>query len=426
MKMYMYNINMILFVGSTDQVTSLGRKFITHFLQNQNSTEIPQREVLVTGTLPNTTVSIIINKYNFSKVVKVGKGETVRIPITIEKELKGTTKCPHPVVITADADVTVMSSNYRNNSGDVSLIYPVHQLGYEYYIITPQKGPEDQYNEFLVISSENQTTVDIYLKGSVNYNGTQYLKGDKMTIKLEPFQAIQIQSKDDLSGTKVDSNLPAVVIAGHMCAENNLGCSHVYEQLRPVGSWGTMFFIPDLSFQTKYDIVLVMASQKTSIQYQSGEKIHLKHVSAGELIQIHVTISLPLSIYSTSLLQVLLYGTGGTLNGKPFGSFLTVIPGTNLFGLSYELIGQEKFNTNLAVIITYTFGVPGITFDETFPKDIQWKQFPGSFFSWAEYNYGSGISSHMVRHSTVPFGLLSIGYSMNMAYGSTAPCIKSK
>ncbi|XP_063799974.1 IgGFc-binding protein-like [Pseudophryne corroboree] len=411
--------------SSEDQVTSIGKKFITAFLQNQDFTEIPQREILVTGISPITTVIFTLMNSNFSKVMKIGKHESVTFAITSIGELKGTALCPHAVLIIADADITVMSRNYRNNSGDMTLIYPVHQLGFEYFIITPQKGPENQYKEFLVVSYEKQTTVDIYLKGTINYNGTNYLKGDKMTLNLEPFNIIQIQSKDDLSGTKVVSQHPVAVITGHTCAENKIGCSHVYEQLRPVESWGSSFFIPGLSFQTNHDNILVMASQNTSIHYKSGEKKVSKNVESGELIQINVCRSSPLTINSNSSIQVLLYSISGTSNHKPIGSFLTIIQAIKSFGIIYNLIGQNTFESNVAVFTIKTSSVPGITFDGRSPTNIEWKKFPGSEYSWAEYNYGSGFSFHTVQHSTEPFGLLSIGYSMNMAYGFVAPCIKA-
>ncbi|XP_063799977.1 IgGFc-binding protein-like [Pseudophryne corroboree] len=409
--------------GSEDQVTSVGKTFVTAFLQNQDVKEMPQREIVVTGTSPNTTVTFTIMNSNFSKVLKIGKHESVTIPITSIDELKGTALSPHAVQITADADVIVMSRNYRNNIGDMTLIYPVHQLGFEYFIITPQKGPENQYKEFLLVSYEKPTTVDIYLKGTINYR-TNSLKGDKMTLNLEPFNIIQIQSKNDLSGTKVVSQHPVAVITGHTCAENKIGCNHVYEQLRPAESWGSSFFIPNLSFQTNHDNVLVMASQHTSIQYQSCEKKVSKNVEAGEMVQINVCSSSPLTIDSNSGVQVLLYSTSRTSNNKPIGSCLTIIQANESFGIIYNLIGQNTFDSNLAVFTIKTSSVPGVTFDGKSPTDIEWKNVPGSEYSYAEYDYGSGFSFHTIQHPTTPFGLLSIGYSKNMTYGFVAPCIK--
>ncbi|XP_075459404.1 IgGFc-binding protein-like [Ascaphus truei] len=404
-------------------VTPMGKEFITVFMQNHNPKETPQLELLVTGSSPSTSVSVTINKSNFKKHLKVGKGETVTIPITEPVEMHGTGKFPHSVVIKADADIAVVSRNYKYASADTSLLYPVHQLGVQYYIITPPWGPESTYKEFSVVTYDKSTTVDVYLKGAVNFQGKVYPKGSKLTLTLEPFQAVQFQSPDDLSGTKVISRHPVAVLSGHTCSKKNGECDHVYEQLLPVDSWGTTFFVPPLSFQPKSDVVFVVASQNTRIDHQSGTEKRTKNVKAGEVIQIEIKQTSPLSIHASDKIQVLFYGTGGTFKDKSFDPFLTNVPDIEQFCFTYELTGQAKFETNLAIILTKTLAAPGITFDGKAPGEIKWKVFPGSEYSWGEYSYGGGFSIHKMQHLTVAFGLLSIGYSERIGYGSVAPCI---
>lgn len=67
------------------------------------------------------------------------------------------------------------------------------------------------------------------------FQGKYYRKGSKMTIKLEPFETVQIQSQDNLRGTKVISRLPVAVSSGHSCVQIYTSCNHVYVSLLAAG-----------------------------------------------------------------------------------------------------------------------------------------------------------------------------------------------
>ncbi|XP_066462521.1 IgGFc-binding protein-like [Eleutherodactylus coqui] len=405
--------------------TAGGRIFVAAFLENTFSADAPVYEILVTGTLRSTTVTISMNDADFKKKIQVGKGETATVELPNSMENKGSGIYSHGIIIKADADITVMTRNFKKTSGDVALIYPVDQWGKEYHIITPINGPSKHYAQFGVLAHEMPTTVTILPSTAIQYNGKNYQKGDRMVVKLEPFHLLQIQSKDDLSGTMISSDHTVTVMSGHSCAPSNGGCSHIYDYLRDKEKWGNSYFVPGLSFQGANDLVFISGSQKTCIQHKSGEKIINSNVEAGKIMTLNVSASSPLSIHSTEKIQVLFHGTGGTFKGKPFGPFMTVIPDIESFDLTYNLIGQKDIDNNLAIIVAKTSKGPEITFNGKTLKDATWKAFPQSEYSWAEYNYGGGSSSNTLHHSSTPFGLLNIGYSMNKAYGSQAAAIQA-
>ncbi|KAM4703001.1 IgGFc-binding protein-like [Rhinophrynus dorsalis] len=407
-----------------NKVTSSGKEFITVFMQNHNPKWESHPELLVTGTAPSTSVTVSINKSDFKKEFTVKKDETIRIPITEPVEIIGTGKSPKSVLVKSDADITVVARNYKKFTVDTALLFPVDQLGNEYYIITPPWGPTKEYKEFAVVSYKKPTTVSFILKGEVEFQGQTYPKGSKLSLTLEPHEAVQIQSKDDLSGTKVFSQHSVVVLSGHTCSNKLGACAHIYEQLSPVSSWGTKFFIPGFSFQPKSDIVFVVASQDTTIDYQSGTQKNKKMLQDGEVLQLEVSYSSPVHIYASHPIQVLFYGTGETIKGDIIDPFFTSIPSIEKFGIEYELIGQDNIANNLAVIITKVSGQKEITVDGKIPEGITWKEFPGTDYSWGEYKFESGFSFHTVQSVAVPFGLLIIGYERSLAYGSLAPCLR--
>ncbi|XP_053307539.1 IgGFc-binding protein-like [Spea bombifrons] len=398
---------------------TVGRKFVTTFLQNHGSNEIPQVEFLITGIYPSTQVTLTISNTGFRKEVTVNKGETVSVPITEPVEMLGTDTSPRSVVIEADHGVTVVSRSSKHGSSDTALLYPVDWWGSLYYIVTPPWGPDTEYKEFAIISNDMPTNVTMHLKGDVKFQGKDYPKGSILRVTLEPNQATQIQSKDDLSGTKIEAQYQVSVLSGHTCAQKNGNCGHVYEQLLPVERWGDTYFVPGLSFQPKSDIVMVMAYQPTELTYQSGTKKGQKTINEGEMVTFDVSPSFPLSLRSNNYIQVLLFGTGGS-----FPPFLSNAPDIMSFGLKYVIPGQNNVDNNEGVIIIKMPGQSGITIDEKAPKGIQWRKFPGSEYSWGEFRLPRGFSFHTIEHPTMPFGLLSIGYSPSMSYGSIAPCLK--
>ncbi|XP_041425756.1 uncharacterized protein LOC108696888 isoform X5 [Xenopus laevis] len=414
----------VLYVGGPYDVTSLGKEFVTAFLQNHNPHEKPRLELFITGTAPDTTVSVSVSQTDFLKTQKVGKDETISIPITEPVEMQGTGTSPRSIVIKSDAEITIVSSNFKYASADTALLYPVHRLGRVYFVFTPPFGPGSAFKEFAVVSYDKATTVDIDVMGAINFDGKDYPKGSRLTLSLEPFQAVQFQSPDDLTGTKVVSQHPIALLSGHTCSKKYGDCDHVYEQLLPVPSWGSTFYIPGLSFQTKSDFVFVVASEDTTIDYQTGKEKGKKNLAAGESAQFEVTQNSPLSLDASRNIQVFLYGAGGTSKDKLFGTFLTSLTAITLFGSGYQIIGQERFETNLAVFIIKTSSRGQLSFDRKPLPGLNWKSFPGSEYSWAEYDYGRSFGSHLVEHPSSSFGLLSIGYSPSTSYASLAPIIR--
>ncbi|XP_053307536.1 IgGFc-binding protein-like [Spea bombifrons] len=406
-----------------EEATTVGKKFVTTFLQNHGADEIPQVEFQITGTHPSTQVTLTISNTDFKKEVTVNNGETVSVPITEPVEMLGTDTSPRSVVIEADHGVAVVSRSSKYGSSDTALLYPVESWGILYYIVTPPWGPDTEYKEFAIISNDMPTNVKMHLKGDVNFQGQDYPKGSILRVTLEPNQAMQIQSKDDLSGTKVEAQYPITVLSGHTCSQKNGNCGHVYEQLLPVERWGDTYFVPGLSFQPKSDIAMVMAYQPTEVEYQSGTEKGKKPLEEGEMVTFDVSESSPLSLRANNNIQVHLFGTGGISEGNPLDPFLITVPDTKSYSYKAQINGEKDIENNKGVIIIKKPGQSGITIDDKAPEGIQWRDFPGTEYSWGEFRLPSGFSFHTVKNPTMPFGLLSIGYSPNMAYGSIAPSL---
>ncbi|XP_069460991.1 uncharacterized protein [Ambystoma mexicanum] len=405
---------------STQPSGPLGLEFIITCLQNRNQKEALRFDLLVTAYFPATTVSITINKSNFKKEFVLEQGQTLSIPISKPVELLGSSTSTSSVIVKADKVISVMSLNYKGGSGDITIQPPVSECGNEYYVVTPPWGPASEWKEFSITNYQGTTKVIVYVTGDVQYKQKNYKAGSQLNIELAPFEAIQLQSKSDMSGSRIISSNPVIVVSGHSCSGEDKKCSHVSEALLPVSRWGTTFLVPSMNSYGLSSTVFVTASKNTRLEYQlDGSKMR-ENLKAGQVMPIELKGDVSLSISASSPIQVLCYGAGGTAEQKTIHPFLMNIPHTSYYGTSYKILGQPHSEVNYVVLIAKTPSVPAITFDSRPLPKIPWKPIPGTEYSWAKFDYGGGFSCHTIKLPDIPFGVLTFGYGDERAYGSPA------
>ncbi|XP_060639780.2 IgGFc-binding protein-like [Anolis sagrei] len=401
--------------------SSLGKKFVTAFLTNLNQNQRNPKFVLfITGYHPETNVTVTANKM-VQKTIFITKGQTFPIELPKSLEILQSDISDKTIWIEADKEISVFSHNNKDYTTGATVVYPLHQLGTLYYVVTPEGNMQNTFKEFAVVAHGVPTRVDIRLQGTVRFKEKVYFAGDRLTVDLQAFQTIQIQSSDDLSGTQVESNATVAVLSGHSCAMKHTHCDHVIEQLLPVSSWGTMFLVPPLSFQRRFDIVYVTASQRTSMSSQSGPNKASYQMETGEVIELNVWPSRPLYILADHGVQVLFYFTGSVRGSRLYDPFLLNIPPVTSYCNSYHIDGMSSFD-NYAVILAKTQESGEITLNQKVTKNIHWKPIPGTEYSWAEHNLGRRAASASLEHPSTPFGLFLIGLSERDGYGTVALC----
>ncbi|XP_044291085.1 IgGFc-binding protein-like [Varanus komodoensis] len=426
-------------LSGTCVARSHGKEFVTAFLYNlRQSQPDPKFTLLINGYHPETNVLVTVNNPNFQKTVTVNEGQVVSIQLPSSLEMLDSGLFDGTVKIQANKDISVFSCNHKLYSSGSTVVYPVEQLGKLYYVVTPSGDLENTFKEFAVVAHNSPTLVDILLTGAVTFRGLSYPAGSRLVVDLKAFQAIQLQSSDDLSGTRVESVEPVAVLSGHSCARKHTACDHVVEQLLPVSSWGTTYIVPSLSYQSKFYITYVLASQNTSISYQSGLQKRTRNMVAGEVIQIATKSSQPLFISADERIQVLFF-SGGTISGNlsydqliplsadaPEGSqlydpFLINIPALESYCRQYHIDGMGQ-NDNYIIIIAITSESSQIQLAKKPIENIQWQAIPGTEYSWAELSLGTKATVLPIEHLTSSFGVVTFGGSYRDGYGSVALC----
>ncbi|KAF7242404.1 IgGFc-binding protein, partial [Varanus komodoensis] len=401
--------------------SSVGKEFVTGFMQNG----LPRMfqgdlKLLITGYSPDTSVTITMKRPALRVRAKVGAGETLSVKIPSEAEMVGSGIFDSTLTVRADKDITIVSVNYKPHTADTSIVYPIERLGTEYYVVTPNVGT-DRYREVAIISWEEPTLVDIYLKGMATFQGKVYHRGSQLTITLQPYQAVQLQSHVDISGTKIVSQKPVAVYSGHTCVSRQVQCDHVFEQLLPVSSWGTHFIIPSLPFSMEYDIVYVSTSQKTQVDSQMGQRRTRQNLQAARATLFGIQGTTAMSLSATSGIQVMFFSDGGTSGNLRYDPFFMAIPDISSYCRAYYIYGHNHFE-NYALVIAKTSETSGITLDKRPLHGLQWKLVPGTEYSWASHSLGQGYTVHTIEHPNSPFGLLNVGIGNEKSYGSPAVC----
>ncbi|XP_063798277.1 IgGFc-binding protein-like [Pseudophryne corroboree] len=402
----------------------LGKNFVTVFMQNYKlSYSTGTFKLFITGYNPSTTVTVWMNKSSFKQVLNLNDRATLTVQIPENAELSGVGKSSNVIVIQADKEISVLSLNYKLKSADTSIVYPAEDLGSDYYVVTPLGGPDDGFKEFSVVSNEEATNVDVYLTGAVVYQEKLYPAGANLTVLLEPYNALQLLSRDDLSGTRVISQKPVAVLSGHTCTWNNTRCNHVYEQLRPVSSWGTTFIIPPIFLQTKPDIVYVVAAQNTKISYQINAVRSTLDLSTGQVIQLTIPVNVSIYLSASAGVQVIYYCTGWMdKNLTQYDPLLMTIPPVSSYCSSYYIYGQQDFD-NYGLIVAMTTDISKIHINKSLVQGLSWKNITGTDYSWAAQGLGKNFSFQLVENPSSPFMLLSYGFISLNSYGSPAICI---
>ncbi|XP_037396853.1 IgGFc-binding protein-like [Pygocentrus nattereri] len=407
-----------------------GKEFALSFMQNYKpgNNNGPSRFIVEISSPPSsilsTNVKVIALGQVFEKILQPGAGGSLQLPDGVE--MTGTTKSKQTVQVQADQEILVLSLNSKPYSADTSVIYPVKDWGTEYYIYTPQMGPPGTFKEFAITNQGSQNTVEILLNGAVTFQGQQYSKGSQLTISLEPFESVQIQSTDDLTGSKVIAKQPVAVFTGHSCTWYFSECNHVYEQLLPVSNWGTEFTVGTLSYSEppfRFDTVIIQASQTTQLQITTQDgTVSPKQMVPGESVFINIPYPNSLHFTADKGVQVLYEFNGGTnQNGEVNDPFLITILSTDHFSTSYTMEGQAGF-TNEAIIVARTSDLSKLTLDtRPISKDLQWIQAGKSEYSWTQFSYGETSGLYQVAHPDAPFALYSFGASKQNGYGSPAP-----
>ncbi|HYF03666.1 MAG TPA: IgGFc-binding protein, partial [Patescibacteria group bacterium] len=180
--------------------------------------------------------------------------------------------------ITSSTDVTVYGLNQALTTSDAFIALPEDVLGEQYMIMSyPTDG--DTPSQFAIVATRNNTSVKITPKAPTSRSNSNA----EQNIILNAGEAYLVQTRigqGDLTGSKIESNEPIAVFAGHQRAKipnpSTLASrDHLVEQLPPIPTWGGSAFVTPypLAFganQNDFDVYRILAANNDTKIYIDG------------------------------------------------------------------------------------------------------------------------------------------------------------
>ncbi|XP_065510651.1 IgGFc-binding protein-like isoform X2 [Caloenas nicobarica] len=399
----------------------LGENFVAAFMQNELQRSLRSDfKLLLTGYSPGTAVTVSMKTPGLRMTVRAGAGQSVLVKIPPQAEMVGSKAFGNAVAVRASHAISAVMVNEKPNSADAAALHPVRAWGSDYRVVTPNVGTE-RYGQFVVAAWDEPTAVQVHLKAAVTYQGRSYSRGSVLRIPLEPFEAAQLQSPSDMSGTRVLADKPVAVFTGHTCLARFGHCDHLVEQLLPVSSWGTTFIVPPLPFETQSDIVYLSTAQPAHVESRHGAAKTARKLRPDRSTLYGLQAPNALTLDADTGVQVVFFADGGTKGATAYDPFFMAVPDVSSYCDSYNVVALDGYD-NYALLVAKSSETSGLTLDKEPLGDVSWRPVPGTDYSWAGLSLGDEFGVHKVEHKTAAFGLLSVGVREQKSYGMAGVC----
>ncbi|XP_065715815.1 IgGFc-binding protein-like isoform X3 [Patagioenas fasciata] len=399
----------------------LGENFAAAFMQNELHRSLQSDfKLLLTARSPATSVTVSMKTPGLRMTVRAAAGQPVLVKIPPQAEMVGSKPFGNAVVVRASGAVAAAMVNEKRDSADAAALLPVRAWGTEYRVVTPNVGTE-RYGQFAVVAWDQPTEVEIHLKAAVTFHGRPYPRGAVLRVPLEPFEAAQLQSPADMSGTKVLADKPVAVFTGHTCLARFGRCDHLVEQLLPVAAWGKSFIVPPLPFEMQSDIVYVSTAQPVHVESQHGAAKTARKLRPNRSTLYGLQASNALTLNADAGVQVVFFADGGNKGSVSYDPFFMSIPDVSSYCDSYSVVALDGYD-NYAVLVAESSETAGLTLDKKPLGDVAWEAVPGTAYSWAGLSLGDKFGVRKVEHQTAPFGLLGVGVRDGKSYGMEGIC----
>ncbi len=360
---------------------------------------------------------------------------------------QGERVAPQSFHVTSEEDVTVYALSQAQLTSDAFMVLPTDAVGKDYlimsYMSNVQLGPQGSStpSQFAIVATEDGTTVTITPTGPtfLNRSAPQQVTLDQGDCYLvQAYMGPNADQPTDLTGTRVESDKPIAVFAGHQRTSlpewsDKQSRDVLIEQMPPVDTWGLSAFITPYeqpkgtNIQTVNDLFRVLAAFDNTEVFIDG--VLTATLSAGGYYESvirrasHITANAPVLVAQFKESASSGFGGGSTKTGDPF---LMLIPPSEQFLGSYRFINVQAMEDNGSgqSDITYEEQYVTIIAPESKLATVQLDGIPVNTSTFnpigtSGYSYASvGVSDgvHTVRADT-GIGVYVYGYGKANSYG---------
>ena len=406
-------------VGQCRTNELLGTDFVIVFEANYLP---PALTLFLSG--PQATAGVIsIPAVGFSEAFFVAPDSvtTVAIPVGTELNTSDVIEQGAAVRVSSTQPITVYGFNRVPRGTDAFAALPTVALGERYRVVAWTGGVNgpSQFAIGAVPAADGDpsapTTVTITPSAAAGGRPA----GVPYSIVLNPFDAYQLQSSGDLSGSLIEADRPIAVFAGNRCANiptpTTGFCDHVVEQLTPVSTWGTQALTIPLATRTMGDTFRILADQNGTQVQLEGASPESFVLNAGEFAERSLIGSYRIS--SSAPILVSQFSNGSQFDNSTSDPFMMLIPSADRFIKSYTFATPATgFPTNFANIVALTTDVAAgdVRLDGAPIAASAFTPLPGGTFSGAQVPISVGTHNLTAPN---PVGLYVYGYESFDSYG---------
>ena len=279
--------------------------------------------------------------FNFSGFATNNESLTVEIPNTFQ--VFSSSERDKGIRVTAEgqSSIVVFGLNYEIFTSDAFLSLPCDRLPvdhYEYYGVSYSGGGHG-LSHLLIVGCEDGTVLEI---------GSEVVQLNEMET--------YFWESDFVTGTRIVSDKPLVVYAGHRCTDipgSASACDHITEQIPPTAIWGTNFMSASFSGRSSGDIYRILASQaSTSVSINCStlnELLTYNLSTAGSWQEISTPANSFCFISSDKLLLVMQFALGKSYDGVG-DPFMLMITPVEQYSNNYVFDVLPEFSTNYITV----------------------------------------------------------------------------
>ena len=398
---------------------------------------------LTSNATAHVTVEVTALGYFKTAVVQPHGATTINLPAgndslqTVEIDLAGVLYHDRAIHVVADSAITVFALTHKLYSSEAFLAYPVAAFGKTFrtacFPTSMAPASDPQPGEFLVLASEDQTTVTITPSCKTldsRDSGVQFQKllsrGDIYMVQ----SALTLNA--DLTGSLVTADKPITVLSGHKRTEmplryqNSSGTTSrniLLEQLLPVELWdSSAAVVPFAGEQLSSVARIISGSDGNRITITSWDNIqpHDTTLASGEFYEVPSMLESYL-VSATGPIEVMEYlhsslhnpGQSGTPHSDP-----AMVLSPSLRHMDTTIVVDALSDLTLFpdqfVSIIESEDDPALSLDgRTTSVDGTRLPIGTSGLTYATARLTPGI--HTI-HSSKPFAVMTFGMGVNDAY----------
>ncbi len=388
--------------------SSAGKKFIVGFPINGGQLIISELFLFITNP-ESSAVNFTVTPINISGTVSTS---STRVNVPPSFEVSSVNERNKGILVEANGNINLYGMSYRSSSADVYLALPCSKMAvdeYEYYGIS-YDVISSRPSVILLVACENETVV----------------KFNSSTITLNSMETYQIESDNDLTGTRITSSKPLSVFSVSDCAhvpQDINYCDHLVEQVPPTVTWGSKFLVASLEGRSSGERIRILSAQAASIAVNCNTVVSVSEFllqSGGSFREFEIPINSFCSIESTSPVLVAQYAYSGQNDGIG-DPFMMIIPPIEQFTNNYFVEAFSLFVSNYVTVYVSSefFQTAQILLDNSIVTD--WRNVVCSSGEICGHISRTSLSTgaHSICHqnSSAVLGVSVYGFSTIGSYG---------